>query len=98
MAENGNNVAGAQQQTEQQATQQGGHCTGNCKLCNLYQRQYCASQIAYTNMRMLERMEQEIVILKSVTRKLNEKLEAIQNNEALLLDPTTAQEGDGAKE
>ena len=99
MAENGNGVAAGQQQTEQKpmAQPQGtvGRCTGDCKVCTLFQRQYCASQISYNNMRLLERMEQEIVILKGISRLLNEKLEAIQNNEAMLMDPT-AQEGDGA--
>jgi hypothetical protein len=94
MAENVNSGAAPQQP---EAQQQAGHCTGNCKMCTLFQRQYCASQISYNNMRMLERMEQEIVILKGITRKLNEKLEAIQNNEAMLMDPI-AQEGDGAGE
>lgn len=78
------------------AGQQTGKCTGDCKVCSLFQRQYCASQISYNNMRLLERIEQEIVILKGISRLLNEKLEDIQNNEAMLMDPT-AQEGDGAK-
>ena len=102
MAENGNGVAVEQQQTGQgavgkpQVSGAVGRCTGDCKVCTLFQRQYCASQISYNNMRLLERMEQEIVILKGISRLLNEKLEAIQNNEAMLMDPI-AQEGDGAK-
>ena len=31
-------------------------CTGNCMACTIYQRQYCASQLSYNNMRMLEQM------------------------------------------
>ena len=74
-------------------------CTGNCMACTILQRQYCASQLAYSNMRMLEQMQQEIV-------KIEEKIEAMQNNEATLFYPTltedtpdipsnTAQEGAG---
>ena len=63
-------------------------CTGNCMACTVFQRQYCASQLAYSNMRMLELLQQELT-------DISEKIEAIQNNEASLFDPT-AQEGAGA--
>ena len=78
-------------------------CTGNCMACTIIQRQYCASQLAYTNMKMLEQMQQIVIDIK-------EKIEAAQNNEALLFDPMSddsgipsgiptspiAQSGDGA--
>ena len=69
-------------------------CTGNCMACTVIQRQYCASQLAYTNMRMMEQMQKTVIDIK-------EKIEAAQNNEALLFDPTHtenehAQSGDGA--
>lgn len=60
-------------------------CTGNCMACSVYQRQYCASQLAYSNMRMLELMQQTI-------SELNEKIDAIQNNEATLFYPTSDSE------
>lgn len=70
-------------------------CTGNCMACTILQRQYCASQLAYSNMRMLEQMQSNI-------EKLSEKIDAMQNNEAALFDPTveindTAQSEDGAE-
>ena len=60
-------------------------CTGNCMVCSVFQRQYCASQLAYSNMRMLELMQQTIT-------ELGEKRDAIQNNEAALFYPTTEAE------
>jgi len=67
------------------------HCTGNCMSCNPFQRQFCASQIAYNNMLMIDEMTRLI-------KTIEEKVEALQNNEATLIDPLdTAQEGDGAK-
>ena len=72
-------------------------CTGNCMACTIFQRQYCASQLAYSNMRMLEQMQNEIA-------SIEKKIEAMQNNEATLFYPTIqeertetkAQSGDGA--
>ena len=56
-------------------------CTGNCMSCTILQRQYCASQLAYSNMRMLEQVQKTMAIMQ-------EKIDALQNNEALLIDPT----------
>lgn len=55
-------------------------CTGNCMACTIFQRQYCASQLAYSNMRMLEQMQQTV-------KNLSDKIDAIQNSEAALFDP-----------
>ena len=72
-------------------------CTGNCMACTILQRQYCASQLAYSNMRMLEQLQKEIV-------DIEKKIEAIQSNEGTLFYPTIddaspsepiAQNGDG---
>lgn len=110
MAENGS-VAVAQQQTgqgaapqQQRAGQQVSQCSGNCKQCSLFQRQYCASQLALTNMRMMERMIQQIQMMQMHLDDIDRKVEALQNNEAELFDPNLgqnlghdiAQEGDGA--
>ena len=55
-------------------------CTGNCMACTVFQRQYCASQIAYNNMGLLSDLMGEIALIK-------EKIEAIQNNEGTLINP-----------
>ena len=62
-------------------------CTGNCMACTIFQRQYCASQLAYSNMRMLEQVQQVVGELKDDMKAVSEKVEAMQNNEALLIDP-----------
>ena len=84
-------------QEQQQAPVQASHCSGDCMKCNYLQRTLCASQMSLYNMRMLAGMEQELTILKNITRRLDDKLQALQNNEALLFEPVrpedTAQEG-----
>lgn len=66
-------------------------CTGNCMACTIYQRQYCASQLSYNNMRMLEQMQQTISVMQQTIRNINDEIETMQNNEALLFDPTVTQ-------
>ena len=82
---------------QQQAPKPTSHCSGDCLKCFPAQRTLCASQISFYNMRMLAGMEQELVILKNITRRLDEKLQAIQDNEATLFEPARpelkAQEG-----
>lgn len=95
MAENGT-VATPQQQTQQ--PQQVQHCSGNCKQCTLFQRQYCASQLALTNMRMLERMTQQMQSMQMHLDDIDRKVEALQNSESSLIDPIIAQKGGGAVE
>lgn len=31
-------------------------CTGDCKVCSMMQRGYCASQIAYNNMKLISQL------------------------------------------
>lgn len=92
MAENGTTAA-PQQPTQQ--VQQTQHCSGNCKQCTLFQRQYCASQLALTNMRMLERMVQQMQMMQLHLDDIDKKVEALQNSESSLIDPI-AQKGSGA--
>ena len=80
-------------------------CTGNCLNCLPAQRQYCASQHAYSNMKVLDTMMGAILELKKDVSEMKAKIEAIQNNEAMIFDPSaeritipTAQSGDGAEE
>ena len=85
------------QEQQQQAPKQASHCSGDCMQCFPAQRMLCASQMSLYNMKMLAGMEQELVILKNITRRLDEKLQAIQDNEATLFEPARpelkAQEG-----
>lgn len=87
---------------------QTGHCSGNCMKCSPFQRAYCSSQLAYSNMRMLELVEQNMEAMQGQVAKLAEKIEAMQNNEADIFAPNLVatpmspanitQEGVGVKE
>lgn len=50
-------------------------CTGNCMQCNIMQRQYCSSQITYNNMKMMERMSEQLNELRDELRAIKEKAE-----------------------
>lgn len=77
------------QETNQQ---QGYTCTGDCLRCSQAQRQYCASQFTYRNMRTLEAMEETLEALSDRVKNLSEKLNAIQNAECELFDPASVRE------
>jgi hypothetical protein len=58
-------------------------CPGDCLKCFPAQRQYCASQHAYSNMKVLDRvmetlarMQEQMDALQACTTQLAEKLEA----------------------
>ena len=70
-------------------------CTGNCLQCFPAQRQYCASQHAYSNMKVLDKvmetlasMQQQIETMQGSVKELAEKIEAIQSNEADVFNPS----------
>ena len=85
-------------------------CTGDCTQCIPVQRQYCAAQKGYDNQRLLIALQDAVNVLSGTVGGLNEKLAAIQDNEAFVFNPEEkeekseipinlkAQEGDGAKE
>ena len=84
MAENGNGVAPQAQQAQgQMAT----HCTGDCRRCFPMQRAYCASQIAYNNMKLLEALMQSLNVQSQDVQNLSKKIEAITNSEMMLIEP-----------
>ena len=81
---------------EQNQNQQGGQfkCPGNCLQCLPAQRQYCASQHAYSNMKVLDKIMETLLRMKSqmdamqgTVEELSAKIEAIQNGEAAVFDP-----------
>lgn len=82
MAEKENGVS--QQAQGQMAT----HCTGDCRRCFPMQRAYCASQIAYNNMKLLESLMLSLNSLSQGMHKLNEKVEAFNNSEVMLFNPS----------
>ena len=73
-------------------------CSGNCLNCLPAQRAYCASQHAYSNMKVLDMLTKTVLDMQGEISIIKEKIEAIQNNEANIFDPNdTAQSGDGAE-
>lgn len=66
-------------------------CTGDCLKCLSVQRQYCASQNAYNTMRMMQDMFKMIDSLSGRVGELKEKVNAIQDNEAMVFDPSAKQ-------
>ena len=84
------------EQTNQnpQNNQQQFKCPGNCLQCLPAQRQYCASQHAYSNMKVLDKimetllgMKMQIDTMQGTVAELSAKIEAIQNGEAAVFDP-----------
>ena len=81
---------------EQNQNQQSGQfkCSGNCLQCLPAQRQYCASQHAYSNMKVLDKIMETLLGMKGqmdamqgTVAELSAKIEAIQNGEAAVFDP-----------
>ena len=78
----------------QQAQQPQFKCPGNCLQCLPAQRQYCASQHAYSNMKVLDKiietllgMKTQIDTIQGTVAELSAKIESIQNGEASVFDP-----------
>ena len=62
-------------------------CSGNCLQCQPAQRAYCASQHAYSNMKVLDQMMGIVIAMQGDMKEMKEKIEAMQNNEASIFDP-----------
>ena len=83
------------QQNNQQAQQPQFVCTGDCKKCrSMQQWSYCASIHAYSNMKVLDKIMETLLGMKSqmdamqgTVGELSAKIEAIQNGEAAVFDP-----------
>ena len=63
-------------------------CSGDCLKCHPNQRAYCASQFTYNTMRMVETMQETVNAMQGTVNDLKAKIEAIQDNEAHVFDPT----------
>lgn len=58
-------------------------CTGDCKLCSMMQRGYCASQIGYNNMKLISALFGMVSELQSEIKALNQN-----NNTEELINPS----------
>ena len=82
-----------QQRNSQQPT--GPVCPRDCRKCLQSQRIYCASQHALSNMYVLDKVVETLFAMKGQTealqgavQELSAKIEAIQNSEAAVFDPS----------
>ncbi len=69
-------------------------CPGNCLQCLPAQRQYCASQHAYSNMKVLDKimetllgMKNQIETMQGTIGEMSAKIEAMQNGDAAVFNP-----------
>jgi len=69
-------------------------CSGNCLQCFPAQRQYCASQHALSNMRVLDKVmetlgsiKEQIATMQGSIEELAVKIEAIQDDKGTVFDP-----------
>jgi hypothetical protein len=69
-------------------------CSGNCLNCQPAQRQYCASQHSFSNMKVLDnmmellkKMQADMLVMQGSITEMAAKVEAIQNNEASVFSP-----------
>lgn len=63
-------------------------CSGDCLKCSVAQRQYCSCQHAYNTMRLIQSMQESINTMSGTVEELKAKVSAIQDNEAMVFDPT----------
>lgn len=87
-----------QNQNQQDHQQPQFKCPGNCLRCLPAQRQYCASQHAYSNMKVLDKimeallgMKNQIETIQGTIGEMSAKIEAMQNGDAAVFNPN----GDG---
>ena len=78
-------------------------CTGDCLTCRSandrkIQWQYCAAQFTYNTMRMIETMQEALSAMRGTVDELKEKVDAIQNSEATVFDPSESSDESIAQE
>lgn len=84
-----------EQNQEQNRQQNVFRCSGDCINCRKQpgerreQWQYCAAQFTYNSMKILGDMQEQMMAMQNTIEKLSDKIEAIQNCEASVFDPTT---------
>ena len=69
-------------------------CPGDCLKCMPAQRTYCASQHAYSNMKVLDvmmgiltGMKEQVNTMQGEMMEISQKIEAIQNSEGAVFSP-----------
>ena len=68
------------------------NCTGDCMKCPPFQRQYCASQIAYNNMGLVSSLVELVKSLSDDVKTLSKKIETQESHE--LINPIENEDED----
>ena len=66
-------------------------CTGNCMNCLPAQRAYCASQHAYSNMKVLDAVMLQLIDIKQAMTELSDKIETMKMDDNIF-DPSAERE------
>lgn len=74
-----NNTTGAAPAPESQAPV----CTGNCKECDSYQREYCAAQTGYYAMQCLSALGTAITSLQEKVNQLSDSIAEMKGSKEL---------------
>lgn len=79
-------------------------CTGDCLNCRkekverYKQWQYCSAQRSYDAMRMVQDMQRSLAAMAGTVAEMKAKIEAIQDAEATIYNPTDDDKGEAVKE
>ena len=73
-------------------------CSGDCLNCRAVndrrvQWQYCAAQFSYNALRTMQTMQETITLMSGDLKELKDKIEAIQNSEAMVIAPDVEEGG-----
>jgi len=73
-------------------------CSGDCLNCRAVndrrvQWQYCAAQFSYNALRTMQTMQETITLMSGELKELKDKIEAIQNSEAMVITPDVEEGG-----
>ena len=73
-------------------------CSGDCLNCRAVndrrvQWQYCAAQFSYNALRTMQMMQETITLMSGELKELKDKIEAIQNSEAMVITPDVEEGG-----
>ena len=69
-------------------------CTGNCLNCHTNQRQYCAAQKGYDNLRLLLEMRESMTAMAAVIEELKATISEMRNADAQVFAPSQGSQQD----
>ena len=75
-------------------------CSGDCLNCRAVndrrvQWQYCAAQFSYNALRTMQAMQESVSLMSGEIKELKERIDAIQNSEAMAFTSNSEEETSG---